>query len=99
MNSINGAEGRNEIERLFRRLKRFRRTFSRFEKLDVILLGFISFHFIVDGLLQIDALLRCEHDQMCRASPALVVQGTHQVSDRWFTIMGHADIGEDPDIA
>jgi len=27
---------RNEIERLFRRLKGFRRIFSRFEKLDII---------------------------------------------------------------
>ena len=34
---------RNEIERLFRRLKGFRRIFSRFEKLDLILLGFIHF--------------------------------------------------------
>ncbi len=30
---------RNEIERLFRRLKGFRRIFSRFEKLDVLFLG------------------------------------------------------------
>ena len=42
---------RNEIERLFRRLKGFRRIFSRFEKLDVIFLGFISFALIVDALL------------------------------------------------
>ena len=34
---------RNEIERLFRRLKGFRRIFSRFEKLDVIFVGFILF--------------------------------------------------------
>ena len=33
----------NEIERLFRRLKGFRRIFSRFEKLDVMFLGFIVF--------------------------------------------------------
>ena len=39
---------RNEIERLFRRLKGFRRIFSRFEKLDVIFLGFISFALIFD---------------------------------------------------
>ncbi len=32
---------RNEVERLFRRLKGFRRIFSRFEKLDVIFLAFI----------------------------------------------------------
>ena len=41
---------RNEIERLFRRLKGFRRIFSRFEKLDVVFLGFISFAFIVEAL-------------------------------------------------
>ena len=41
---------RNEVERLFRRLKGFRRIFSRFEKLDVIFLGFIVFVLIVDAL-------------------------------------------------
>ena len=40
---------RNEIERLFRRLKGFRRIFSRFEKLDVIFLGFILFALIVEA--------------------------------------------------
>ena len=41
---------RNEIERLFRRLKGFRRIFSRIEKLDVVFLGFIVFALIVDAL-------------------------------------------------
>ena len=41
---------RNEIERLFRRLKGFRRIFSRFDKLDVVFLGFIAFAFIVEAL-------------------------------------------------
>jgi len=41
---------RNEIERLFRRLKGFRRIFSRFEKLDVIFIGFILFALIVVAL-------------------------------------------------
>jgi transposase len=41
---------RNEIERLFRRLKGFRRIFSRFEKLDVMFVAFITFALIVDGL-------------------------------------------------
>ena len=41
---------RNEIERLFRRLKGFRRIFSRFEKLDVIFLGFVLFALIIDAL-------------------------------------------------
>jgi transposase len=36
----------NEIERLFRRLKGFRRIFQRFEKLDVLFLGFLSFALI-----------------------------------------------------
>jgi transposase len=41
---------RNEIERLFRRLKGFRRIFSRFEKLDVLFLGFLNFAFIIEAL-------------------------------------------------
>ena len=41
---------RNEVEGLFRRLKGLCRIFSRFEKLDVIFLGFIVFVLIVDAL-------------------------------------------------
>jgi transposase len=41
---------RNEIERLFRRLKGFRRIFSRFEKLDVMFTSFIHFALIADAL-------------------------------------------------
>ena len=41
---------RNEVERLFRRLKGFRRIFSRFEKLDVMFIAFIHFALIADGL-------------------------------------------------
>jgi transposase len=41
---------RNEVERLFRRLKGFRRIFARFEKLDVMFIGFIHFALIVEGL-------------------------------------------------
>ena len=41
---------RNEIERLFRRLKGFRRIFSGFEKLDVMFLAFIYFALIVESL-------------------------------------------------
>ena len=41
---------RNEIERLFRRLKGFRRIFSRFDKLDVVFLGFLTFALIVESL-------------------------------------------------
>jgi transposase len=41
---------RNEIERLFRRLKGVRRLFSRFDKLDVMFVAFINFALIVDGL-------------------------------------------------
>ena len=40
---------RNEVERLFRRLKGYRRIFSRFEKLDVMFLAFICFALIADG--------------------------------------------------
>ena len=41
---------RNEIERLFRRMKGYRRIFSRFEKLDAVFLGFLAFAFIVEAL-------------------------------------------------
>jgi transposase len=41
---------RNERERLFRRLKGFRRIVSRFEQLDVMFVAFINFALIVDGL-------------------------------------------------
>ena len=41
---------RNEIERLFRRLKGFRRIFSRFDKLDVMFTAFIRFALIVEAL-------------------------------------------------
>ena len=41
---------RNEIERLFRRLKGFRRIFSRFDKLDVMFMGFLCFALVVEGL-------------------------------------------------
>ncbi|AUI99759.1 hypothetical protein BVV19_08385 [Xanthomonas oryzae pv. oryzae] len=41
---------RNEVERLFRRLKGYRRIFTRFEKLDVMFLGFLSFVLTVDVL-------------------------------------------------
>ena len=40
---------RNEIERLFRRLKGFRRIFSRFDKLDVMFLAFLHFALIVEA--------------------------------------------------
>ena len=41
---------RNEIERLFRRLKGFRRIFSRFDKLDALFLGFVLFALIYDAV-------------------------------------------------
>ncbi len=44
---------RNEVERLFRRLKGYRRIFSRFEKLDVMFIGFIHFVLIFDALRQV----------------------------------------------
>ena len=41
---------RNEVERLFRRLKAFRRIFTRYDKLDVIFNSFIYLALIVDAL-------------------------------------------------
>jgi len=45
---------RNEVERLFRRLKGFRRIFSRFDKLDVVFMFFIHFALIMDTLISIN---------------------------------------------
>jgi len=42
--------GRNEIERLFRRLKAYRRVFCRYDKLDVLFVGFIVLTLIVEAL-------------------------------------------------
>lgn len=41
---------RNRIERYFLRLKRFRRIFTRYDKLDVIFAGFIYFAMIIDAI-------------------------------------------------
>ena len=42
---------RNQVERLFRRLKRFRRIFTRYDKLDVIFLTFVYLVLIVDAIM------------------------------------------------
>ena len=41
---------RNEIERFILRLKRFRRVFTRYDKLDTLFSGFIYFAMIIDAI-------------------------------------------------
>jgi transposase len=41
---------RNEVERLLRRLKGFRRIFSRFDKLDTMFMAFLCFALVVEAL-------------------------------------------------
>jgi len=41
---------RNQVERFFLRIKRFRRVFTRYDKLDIIFAGFILFAMIVDSI-------------------------------------------------
>jgi len=41
---------RNEVERFFRRLKRFRRIATRYDKLDSVFLAFIHLALIYDAL-------------------------------------------------
>ena len=41
---------RNEVERLHRRLKGYRRVFTRYDKLDVMFLAFIYLALIFDAL-------------------------------------------------
>ena len=41
---------RNEVERLFRRLKAWRRVFTRYDKLDMMFAGFITIALIAEAL-------------------------------------------------
>ena len=41
---------RNEVERLFRRLKAWRRVFTRYDKTDVMFAAFITVAFIAEAL-------------------------------------------------
>ena len=41
---------RNEIERFFLRIKRFRRVFTRYDKLDIVYAGVVLFAMIIDAL-------------------------------------------------
>ena len=41
---------RNEVERLFRRLKGYRRVLTRYDKLDVLFLAFVHLALIFDAL-------------------------------------------------
>jgi transposase len=41
---------RNEVERLFRRLKGFRRVATRYDKLNIMFMSFVVFAFVVIGL-------------------------------------------------
>lgn len=41
---------RNEVERLFRRIKAYRRIFTRYDKLDIMYLGFLLLALITEIL-------------------------------------------------
>ncbi len=41
---------RNQVERLFRRLKAWRRVFTRYDKLDVMFAGFVTIALIAEAL-------------------------------------------------
>ena len=45
---------RNQVERLFRRIKRFRRVFTRYDKLDTMFRAFILLALIIDSLLYVN---------------------------------------------
>ena len=47
---------RNEIERFFLRLKRFRKIFTRYDKLDIMFRGFIYFAVIIDSIISVNRL-------------------------------------------
>ena len=45
---------RNEIERFFLRLKRFRKILTRYDKLDAVFSGFICFAMVVDAVISVN---------------------------------------------
>jgi transposase len=47
---------RNEIERYFLRLKRFRKIFTRYDKLDIVFSGFIYFAILIDAVISVNRL-------------------------------------------
>ena len=47
---------RNEIERFFLRLKRFRKVFTRYDKLDIMFMGVIFFALIVDAISSVNRI-------------------------------------------
>ena len=47
---------RNEVERCFLRLKRFRKVFTRYDKLDELFAGFIYFALIIDAVISVNRL-------------------------------------------
>ena len=54
---------RNEVERFFRRIKRFRRVFTRYDKLDIVFAGFILFTMIFDSLVRTDSSIMRRFDK------------------------------------
>ena len=47
---------RSDVERVFLRIKRFRRIFTRYEKLDIMFVAFIHLAFIFDSLFRVNRL-------------------------------------------
>ena len=47
-------KSRNQVERLFRRIKRFRRIFTRYDKLDSLFLAFVLLALIFDNLVYVN---------------------------------------------
>ncbi|MBR6901238.1 MAG: transposase, partial [Synergistaceae bacterium] len=47
---------RNEIERYFCRLKRFRKVFTRYDKLDIIFIAVIQLAMIFDAIFNVNTL-------------------------------------------
>ena len=46
-------KNRNEVERFFLRIKRFRKVYTRYDKLDIIFIGFITIAMIFDKVLKV----------------------------------------------
>lgn len=68
---------RNEVERFFLRIKRFRRVFTRYDKLDIMFAGFILFAMIVDSIVWTSS----NKDSLLRIASAMLVE----IDEKWQT--------------
>ena len=64
---------RNEVERYFLRLKRFRKVFTRYDKLDRIYISVIMLAMIFDALFLCEHVVKKENQHRFKAETVLIL--------------------------